>query len=178
MKELRYGQKYRHNFPQYLIASIFALLVLAFVMIIISTIHHNKRVWIPIVVFIPIFLTFATLFFFYRYMRIDTFKDRIVIYLKKIKDISFRRSFREGYTIYYRDMDSIDFMPIKTFGFLLSHQITIKLKNGDMIFINGFSNLDLLCIDMRQILIYVRKHPSEFSPEAKENDENISNEQQ
>ena len=97
-------------------------------------------------------------------MRIVTYKDRIVIYLKKFKDLSWKNSYKYGYTIYYTDIQSIDLMPIKTFGFLLSHQINIKLTNNEMVYINGFSNLDVLCVDMRHILIYSRRHPSEFIP--------------
>lgn len=168
-KELKYGQTYRHNFPQYVIFSFFVMFSIALFLIISSSIkNHKDNIGVAIAVFVPIFLIHGVLFFYYRKMRIMTYKDRIVIYLKKFKDLSFRDSYKYGYTIYYTDIQSIDLMPIKTFGFLLSHQINIKLTNNEMIYINGFSNLDILCVDMRQILIYCRRHPSEFIP-VKEN---------
>ena len=175
MKELKYGKTYRHNFPQYLIIAFIVMFALALVVITISQAKNDPvNSWIPAVVFIPIIGILSLVLFFYRKMRIETFKEKIVIYCKKFKGLSFRNSYKYGYTIRYTDIQSIDLMPIKTFGFLLSHQINIKLTNNEIIYINQFSNLDVLCVEMRQILVYSRRHPSEFIPskEALQN-ENI-----
>ena len=165
MKELKYGKTYRHNFPQYLIISFIVMFLLALIVITISTAKNDPiNVWVPSVVFIPIVFVLFTVLYFYRKMRIETFKEKIVIYCRKFKGLSFRNSYKYGYTIRYTDIQSIDLMPIKTFGLLLSHQINIKLTNNEIIYINQFSNLDNLCVEMRQILIYSRRHPSEFIP--------------
>ena len=174
-KELKYGKTYRHNFPQYVIVSFMVMFALALIIIFLSTLKNNpERSWVPFTVFIPILVALYMVLFFYRKMRIETYKTKIVIYCKKFEDITFRNSYKYGYEIKYTDIESIDLMPIKTFGFLLSHQINIKLKKNETIFINGFSNLDNLCVEMRQILIYSRRHPSEFGEEEVESSEDES----
>ena len=163
MKELKYGKVYRHNFPQYLIFSIMVMIAIAMFVVFFSLTKNNpSRSWVPFTVFIPILIALGLVLFFFRKMRIETYKTKIVIYCKKFKGLTFRNSYKYGYTIKYTDIESIDLMPIRTFGFLLSHQITIKLKNNEIVYINEFSNLDVLCMEMRQILIYSRRHPSEF----------------
>ena len=177
LQDLKYGKTYRHNFPQYVIISFMVMLLLALIIITISFIKNDLGyIWVPSVVFIPILSGFGFFLFFYRKMRIETYKDRIVIYCRRFKGLSFHNSYLYGYSIYYRDIQTIDLMPIKTFGLLLSHQINIKLTNNEVIYINQFSNLDVLCVEMRQILIYSRRHPSEFMPtKESENNENIPN---
>lgn len=179
MKELKYGKTYRHNFPQYVIMAFIFMFFLALIIITISQLKNDPEMaWVPAVVFIPIIGAFSLFLFFYRKMRIETFKDRIVIYCRSFKGLTFRNSYKYGFTIRYTDIQSIDLMPIKTFGLLLTHQINIKMNNNEIIYINQFSNLDVLCVEMRQILIYSRRHPSEFIPSKEQlNNENIHNQE-
>ena len=151
-------------------------LILALIVVTLSMVKNDPpHIWVPSVVFTPILLVHVLFLFFFRKMRIETFKEGITIYLRKFNDQSFRSSYKYGYTIRYLDIDSIDLMPIKTFGFNLSHQINIKLKNNEMVYINQFSNLDVLCGEMRQLLLYSRKHPSEFIIKENTTNESVSN---
>lgn len=161
-QQLRFGETFRYRFPQIVLACFIFMFALAGTIVVITT--TGKTAWIAAIVFVIILALLVVAFLFFRVRRIETFKDRIVIYGKKFKDLNFIDSLKYGYTIKYSDIQTIDLYPIKTFGAFLTHQINLKMANEDTIFINQFSDLDRLCADMRQLLVYYRRHKDEFAP--------------
>lgn len=164
-RDLRYGRTYRYRFPQYFFISFIFMFTLAgFIVIYNSVSNKSNLLWLAIVSFVVIDAVLGLGLAYYRIRRIETFKDRIVIYGRKSENIKFFESFTHGYTIKYKDIETIDLYPIKTFGAHLTHQINLKLVDGKLLYINQFSDLDHLCACMRQLLVYYRKHKSEFEP--------------